>query len=73
MRRAMTRSRPDAAFQTFTNRATAVMVTRTKRTQSTGTKIAVLRKATPNRNIRSPRSMRPPLAESPSDSAFALS
>ncbi len=39
MRRRMISSRPEAAFQTFTKRAIAVKETRTKSTQSTGTKI----------------------------------
>ena len=41
----MTSSRPEAAFHTLTKRATAVKETRTKRIQSTGTKMAVLNKA----------------------------
>ncbi len=73
MRRRMTASRPEAAFQTLTKREMAVNETRTRRIQSTGTKMTVLKKATPSRNMRSPRSMRPPLAERPSDSALARS
>ena len=40
-------------------------------TQSTGTRSMAERKPTPNRIIRSARSINPPLAEIPRDSALA--
>ncbi len=60
-----------ASRQTLTNRPTAVAMVRPSITQSTGTRNAAERKPMPSRIIRSARSISPPLAEIPSDSALA--
>ena len=70
-RRASVTGATSACRHTFTNRCTAVMAVRTSITHRIGTRIDENRRPKQSRMIRSARSIRPPLASSPSDSAFA--
>ena len=60
-----------ASLQTWAKRPIAVAVVNTSLIQSTGTRNDADKNAIPNKIMRSARSMSPPLAEMPNDSALA--
>ena len=72
-RRAARAGPREACCHTFTNRCTAVTRVRASISQSTAMSSESKRRPTPRAMIRSARSMRPPRASKPSDSALARS